>query len=239
MKRSLHGQRYVACYARVSTDDQAREGVSLDAQAARLRAFCSAVRPDDEVRMLVEAGTSAKTLQRPVLGQILADCKAGRVKAVVVLKLDRLTRSVRDLADLLDLFERHDVALCSLSESLDTSTASGRLMLNLLTSVAQWEREAIAERTAFALAHKRRSGQVYGPVPFGYRRRGDKLVANAQQRTVLRRIRAMRAKGKSLRSIIGWLNERGVKTPRGSKKWYVNTLYQVLKSKAHQEITGA
>jgi site-specific DNA recombinase len=144
MKRSVHGQ-YVALYARVSTEDQAREGVSLEAQVARLKAYAEAMRLGEEVRAVIDQGVSAKSLDRPALAELLVDCKAKRVSTVVCLKLDRLTRSVRDLSDLLDLFEKNGVALCSLSESLDTSTASGRLMLNLLASVSQWEREAIAE----------------------------------------------------------------------------------------------
>lgn len=237
MKRSVHGQ-YVAVYARCSTEDQAREGVTLPAQVARLQAYCEAMRPGEAVRVVVDGGVSAKSLDRPALNDLLADCKAKRVSTIVILKLDRLTRSVRDLADLLDLFEKYNVALCSLSESLDTSTASGRLMLNLLASVSQWEREAIAERTAFALEHKRRQGDVYGPVPFGYRRDGAKLVRNDEQHEVLQRIRAMRAQGHSLRRIVAWLNENGVKTPRGSSKWFVNTLHQVLTSKAARELAA-
>jgi DNA invertase Pin-like site-specific DNA recombinase len=238
MKRSVHGQ-YVALYARVSTEDQAREGVSLEAQVARLRAYGEAMRPGEEVRVVIEQGVSAKSLDRPALAELLADCKAKRVSTIVCLKLDRLTRSVRDLADLLDLFEKCGVALCSLSESLDTSTASGRLMLNLLASVSQWEREAIAERTSFALAHKRRSGVVYGPTPFGYCRVGNELVRDNEKYAVLQKIREMRADGQSLRRIVAWLNENGIKTPRGSSKWFVNTLHQVLTSKAALESDAA
>lgn len=234
MKRSVHGQ-YVAVYARVSTEDQARDGVSLEAQVARLKAYCEAMRSGDEVRVVADEGVSAKSLARPGLNGLLADCKARRVSTVVVLKLDRLTRSVRDLADLLDLFTKYDVALCSLGESLDTSSASGRLMLNLLASVSQWEREAIAERTSFALGHKRRNGQVYGPVPFGYKRNGDTLIRDDEQFAILERIRAMRLEGQSLRRIVAILNEQGVKTPRGSSTWFVNTLHQVLNSKAAKE----
>lgn len=230
MKRSIHGQ-FVAVYARVSTEDQAREGVSLQAQVARLQAYCSAMRPGEEVRVVLDEGVSGKSLDRPALNALLSDCRSGLVSAVVMLKLDRLTRSVRDLADLLDLFAKHNVALCSISESLDTSTASGRLMLNLLASVSQWEREAIAERTSFALAHKRRSGDVYGPVPFGFARNGSKLVRDPEQYATLERIRSMRAEGRSLRHIIAWLNANDVKTPRGSSKWFVNTLHQVLHSR--------
>jgi site-specific DNA recombinase len=105
-------------------------------------------------------------------------------------------------------------------------------MLNLLASVSQWEREAIGERTAFALAHKRRTGAVYGPTPYGFRRVGSALMRDEEQQAVLESVRAMRANGKSLRQIVAWLNENGIKTPRGSSTWYVNSLHQVLKSKA-------
>jgi site-specific DNA recombinase len=233
MKRTVHGQ-YVAVYARCSTDEQSRHGVTLQAQLERLRAYCAAMRPGEEVRVVMDEGVSAKSLDRPALKELLIDVRLGRVHTVVTLKLDRLTRSVRDLADLLDLFEKHGVALCSLTESLDTSTASGRLMLNLLASVSQWEREAIAERTSFALAHKRRNGNVYGPVPFGYRRIGNRLAVDDPQQATLARIQAMRAAGKSIRAICTWLNENEVKTPRDGSKWFPNTLHQVLTSKASE-----
>jgi site-specific DNA recombinase len=216
-----------------------REGVTLEAQVARLNAYCSAVRPDAEVRVVVDGAVSGKTLDRPALKALLADVKLGRVQSVVTLKLDRLTRSVRDLADLLDLFEKHGVALCSLTESLDTSTASGRLMLNLLASVSQWEREAIGERTAFALEHKRRNGVVYGPVPFGYRRvDGDRLVRDEEQQAVLAHIHALRAGGTSIRKVCAALMEAGIKTPRGCVTWFPKTLQQILSSKAAEIVVA-
>jgi site-specific DNA recombinase len=237
MKRTVHGQ-YVAVYARCSTEDQTRHGVTLPAQVERLEAYCAAMRPGEEVRVIVDEGVSAKSLERPALKALLADVRRGLVRTVVTLKLDRLTRSVRDLADLLDLFEKYGVPLCSLTESLDTSTASGRLMLNLLASVSQWEREAIAERTSFALAHKRRNGSVYGPVPFGYRRIGAKLAVDDDQQALLARIREMRDAGSSIRKVCAWLNNNGVKTPRGCSRWFPNTLHQVLSSKADEVVVA-
>jgi DNA invertase Pin-like site-specific DNA recombinase len=141
-------------YARVSLTEQARDGVSLPAQEERLRAYALAT-ARDLVEIVVDDGQSAKTLCRPGLQRILTAVTNGVISSIVVLKLDRLTRSVRDLSELLDLFARHDTALISVSESLDTASAAGRLMVNVLGSVGQWEREAISERTAFALAHKR------------------------------------------------------------------------------------
>lgn len=102
-----------------------------------------------------DADASAKDLNRPGLVRVLALVEKRDVDAVIVAKLDRLTRSVRDLGELLERFERRGVSLVSVAESLDTGTAAGRLVLNVMASVSQWEREVIGERTREALAHKK------------------------------------------------------------------------------------
>jgi hypothetical protein len=95
---------------------------------------------------------------------------AGAVDTVIIAKLDRLTRSVKDLAELLERFTRRGVSLASVADSLDTRSAAGRLVLSIMVSVSQWEREAIGERTRDAMHHKRANGERVGTVPFGYRR---------------------------------------------------------------------
>src|ERR1700746_1149133 len=92
---------------------------------------------------------------------------AGSVKAVIVAKLDRLTRSVKDLCELLERFEKRGVALVSVAESLDTGSAAGRLVLNIMAAVSQWEREAIGERTRDAM--RRSQGERVGNIAFGCR----------------------------------------------------------------------
>jgi DNA invertase Pin-like site-specific DNA recombinase len=166
-------------YVRVSTD-QSAEGVSLAAQEARIAAYCAAMgwAVSETIR---DAGESAKSLKRPGIATTLDAIRRGVVGRIVVAKLDRLTRSVRDLADLIDLCAKHDVALVSVGETLDTSTAAGRMVVNMLGVVAAWEREAIGERTATALAHKRRHRTAYGPTPFGFVRVGDALVPEPQE----------------------------------------------------------
>lgn len=135
MKRTRQCERVAIGYVRCSTEDQSREGVTLDAQRERIAAYGVATgRAIAEI--VADEGISAKSLSRPALQRMLSQCRDGRASAVVVLKLDQLTRSVRDLAELLETFERHDVALVSVTESLDTSTAAGRLTLNLLASVS-------------------------------------------------------------------------------------------------------
>jgi len=225
-------QRQTIAYVRVSTEDQATNGVSLAAQEERIRAYCVATKRHlDEV--VIDDGHSAKSLKRPGIQRLLAGIRAGEIGAVVVLKLDRLTRSVRDLADLLDLFQEAGAALVSISETLDTATATGRLIITLIGTVSQWEREAIGERTAFALAHKRRHRQVYGPVPFGFRRNGGVLAADAQEQEAFFAMQAMEARGASLRQIAAMLEEREVR-PRG-RRWHPNSVRVILKSRMSTE----
>jgi len=218
-------------YCRVSTEDQATNGVSLDAQRARIEAFAVATGLvlDD---ILVDQGVSAKTLARPALGAILDGVRAGAIGTVVVLKLDRLTRSTRDLAELLDLFARSGAALVSVSESLDTGSAAGRMVVNMLGVVAQWEREAIAERTVTALAHKRARGDVYGPTPFGFSREGSRLVADDRQQEALAKIKRLDAAGASYREIARTLEADGIATHRGGRCWHASSVRSVLRSRS-------
>src|SRR5271155_2455104 len=130
----------------------------------------------DLLEIIVDGGESAKSLNRPGMARLLALVDAGEVQTVIIAKLDRLTRSVKDLCTLLERFERRSVALISVAESLDTGTAAGRLVLNIMTAVSQWEREAIGERTRDAMHHKRANGERVGTVPFGYHAAPDGLA---------------------------------------------------------------
>jgi DNA invertase Pin-like site-specific DNA recombinase len=225
--------REVVGYIRVVKDDQAREGASLAAQEERIRARCIA----DGRRLasiVREAGKSAKTLERPGLTRILAAVETGTIGAVVVLKLDRLTRSVKDLADLLELFAKHGVVLVSVTESIDTSTAAGALLVNILGSVAQWERKTTAERTVIALAHLRKTGKVYGRIPYGYFRSGDFLARDMRQQRVLTTMRGMRTAGYTFQASADKFNHLEVKPPRG-KAWYPSSVRNVLESRMAHE----
>lgn len=232
-KQAAKADRATAVYVRGSSDEQALTGVSLDAQETRIRSYCAAMGwPVSEV--IRDAGESAKSLKRPGIGKILAAVRRGEVERVVILKLDRATRSTRDLADLLDLFAKYDTALVSVSESLDTSSASGRLVVNMLGVVAQWEREAIAERTSAALTYKRQSRQVYGTTPFGYSRDGETLVpCDSEQAALAEAVRMDRA-GASFREIGRMLTARGC-TPKRGKSWYASSVRAVLRSRMAAE----
>jgi DNA invertase Pin-like site-specific DNA recombinase len=159
-------------YVRVSTDKQADRGVSLDAQAEKIRAM-AVVHNAELIDIIVDGGESAKSLQRPGMERLLTLVDGKKAEAVIVAKLDRLTRSVKDLCELLERFERRSVALISVAESLDTGSAAGRLVLNIMTAVSQWEREAIGVRTRDAMQHKLSQGERAGNIAYGYRLAGD------------------------------------------------------------------
>jgi site-specific DNA recombinase len=218
-------------YVRVSTDRQASEGVSLEAQAEKIRQMAQ-LRDFELIDIVVDAGESAKDTNRPGLQRVLAMVDARLIDAVVILKLDRLTRSVRDLGNMMDRFGRRGVALISVNESLDTQSPAGRLVLNIMTSVAQWEREAIGERTTTALAHKRAKGEkLGGACPYGFdavERGGRKhLVPNEGERRVLETMRQMKAAGRSYQQIADALNASELFTKEG-KPWVRQYCHRVL-----------
>jgi DNA invertase Pin-like site-specific DNA recombinase len=215
-------------YVRVSTDKQAEKGVSLEAQAEKIRAM-AVVQGADLVDVLVDAGESAKSLNRPGMERLMQMVDAGGVEAVIIAKLDRLTRSVKDLAELMERFHKRGVSLVSVAESLDTGSAAGRLVLNIMTAVSQWEREAIGERTATAIAHKRAHGKVFNHVPFGYRRNGGDLVENADEQIVIAEMRRRRADGWTLQQIADRLNSDGVTPKQAGSRWYPSTVANIVR----------
>src|SRR5260370_39616615 len=129
-----------------------------------------AVQGAELLDVIVDGGESAKRLNRTGLQRLMALVNGGKVQAVIVAKLDRLTRSVKDLCGLLELFEKRKVALISVAEALDTGSAAGRLVITIMGAVSQWEREAIGERTRDALRHKRSQGARVGNIAFRSRR---------------------------------------------------------------------
>jgi site-specific DNA recombinase len=225
-------------YVRVSSEEQASTGVSLAAQETRIRAHAFA-RGIELADVIVDAGYSAKDLKRPGMQRLLAMIERGEVASVTVLKIDRLTRSVRDFANLLEKSTKKGFALVTVGESLDTASAGGRMVANIMMSVASWEREVIGERTAEAMAHKRREGDFCGGVraPYGYRVVGGKIVPHKGEQRVLETIARAREADLSLRKIVDDLNARRVPGPRGGT-WHLSGLVAVLKSKTARDLAA-
>ncbi len=219
-------------YVRVSTDEQATSGVSLAAQAEKVRAYC-ALYDLDLVETIEDPGASAKSLDRPGLARALAALRRGDAEGIVVAKLDRLTRSVVDMANLIrDYFgERAGRSLFSVADSIDTRTAAGRMVLNILVSVSQWERAANGDRTRDALRHKAARGEVYNHAPLGYAAIDGRLVEVESELRAVAEVRRLAAAGCSQRTICAALTAAGFKTKRGGA-WRVSTVQAILRRAA-------
>lgn len=216
-------------YCRVSTDEQSREGVSLDVQRSRIDAYAQAKGLElDEI--LADEGRSGKDLHRPALQTLLRRCDTGDVAHVIVWKLDRLTRRTRHLLALVEeVFLARDIELHSVSESLDTSTPHGRFVLTLFGGLAQMERELIAERTRSALAYKRAECQPTSHPPLGFRANGhrERMIPIPAELETVRCILTQWREGKSYREIAGKLNADGVRTKQG-RRWHHSTIARVV-----------
>lgn len=162
--------KHAAGYIRVSSEEQAVHGISVDAQRAILEGW-AAMTQAGPVEIYEDAGFSGKNTQRPALQRLLADVRAGRISVLAVWKLDRLSRSLRDTLTIIeDDLQPHGVTLVSTTESIDTSSPSGRMMLNMLASFAQLEREQDSDRVLMAHRHLAEDCRYLGGhIPIGYR----------------------------------------------------------------------
>jgi len=230
-RRSVGDTRRAVGYVRVSTDEQS---LSIEAQAAKIEAY-AALYDLELVGVLIDESASGKTLERrPQLARALSMLEADEADALLVTRLDRLTRSVRDLGALLERYFGADRwSLLSVAENIDTSTAGGRLVLNVLGSVAQWEREAIGERVSAAIRHKQSKGEyIGGASPFGFRVIEGKLEAHGDERAIIEEAKRLHEAGRlSLRKIAAKLESRGL-VSRDGRRFHAMQIKRMLEAAA-------
>lgn len=224
-------------YIRVSTDEQARHGVSLDAQEERLRAYCT-MRGLTVVDTIRDEGVSAfKHLdKRPGGARLLRMIAKREAVHVVALKLDRVFRNAADALAKTEDWNRAGVALHLVDmggAAMDTASATGRMMLTVMAGFAEFERALISERTSTALTFKRDRREAYGPTPYGYSREGDTLREHTDELATVGRIQTWDAEGSSLAAIARRLNAEGVPTKRGGGQWYPSTVRYLLRNELY------
>ena len=216
-------------YIRVSTERQADEGVSIDAQKAKIAAWCN-LNDCDLVNVYVDAGISGKSMDnRQELQKALAGMKKDMV--LVVYSLSRLARSTIDTLVISKQLDKAGADLVSLSEKIDTTGAAGKMIFRMLAVMAEFERDVISERTTMALAHKKAIGEKYAPVPFGYSELEGRLIAVESEALVVAEIMKHRQGGATLQAIATDLNSRGITGKQGGK-WYPSTVKCILERKA-------
>lgn len=224
-------QRIAVGYVRVSTEGQAVDGVSLDAQRTAIAAYCSmnglalaTIEGDEGI-------SGSKMSNRPGLERaVKAACDAGAV--LVCYSLSRIARNTMQTLELADTLEKAGADLASLSERIDTSGACGRMVFRMLAVLAEFERDQIAERTRFGLAEKRSRGEkTGGRVPFGFRAENVDgrlmLVEEPTEQAAIAEAASMIEAGASLRAVGAILDGRGI-TPRAGGKWHPKTLRDAI-----------
>lgn len=213
-------------YVRVSSEEQAKEGISLAAQEAKIRSY-TALHDLDLIEVVIDAGKSAKNTRREGLTRVMAAIETGDVRAVVVYKLDRLSRRVVDTLSLIERIEASGGAFHSIQEKIDTKSAMGRFFLTITAAFAQMERDMISERTIECLAHKKAQGEHIGRVPYGHALKDGRLVAAEAQKDVISLVSDLRARGATLQAIADHLNARQIETQRGGQ-WHPTTVRNIL-----------
>lgn len=149
--------------------------------------------------------------------------------------LSRLSRSTKDTIALAEKLGKAGADLISLSESIDTTSASGKMIFRLLAVLNEFERDLISERIRMALQHKKGQGLIYGPIPYGYCRNGNKLELDLLEQSVLQMIHRWRVEGDSLRSIANKLNHKDIPAKKGGK-WSASSVRSVLRTQMWREV---
>ena len=218
-----------AIYIRVSTDEQVKEGHSLEAQEERLRFFAKS-QGWNIFKVYKDEGFSAKDLNRPALKDLFYDAKLNRFDVILIYKIDRLSRKLKDLIEIVLQLDKYKIGVKSATETIDTTTPSGRLIFHQFGSFAQYERELIGERTKFGMIKRLKQGYWNTLPPYGYKLIDGKLEVDKKESEMVKKIFEFYVqKNMGIVNISRKLTETGYK-PRKSKtgRWRSNTIHNIL-----------
>ena len=224
----MNNEKKVAgLYIRVSTEDQAREGFSLPEQEKRLRAMCE-YKGYEIYKVYKDAGISAKTgNSRPGFEELLQDIRDKKCNTIVVLKLDRLTRSVFDWEKIIRFLEENDAYLDCANDDINTTNANGKMISRILTSVSQNEIERTSERTKFGMVGAIKEGHIPHKAPFGYKHENKKLIPDEVTKDQVIRIFNLYYQGHSYQTISNLYNKEKV---FGKTNWKDSTILKIIEN---------
>ncbi|MEK4713433.1 recombinase family protein [Sporosarcina sp. FSL K6-5500] len=222
----------VGIYVRVSSEERAKEGYSIDTQTRLLKMFCES-QGWTKTELYVDPGHSAKDMDRPEFKRLKKDIENKKINILLVYRLDRMTRNIRDLFDILSLLDEHGAGFKSATENYDTTTAMGRMFIGLVGLLAQWERENLGERVTITMKQKILiDNEASGAQPYGYRIEDKKRVINEEEKEiVLLMIEQFYSIG-SVAGVAQELNRRNIPTRTKKTSWSHQTVRQVLRNPA-------
>lgn len=216
----------VAIYARVSTEDQAKEGFSLESQIEKLRSYCKA-RGWEIAGEYIDDGYSGRDVKRPAYKKMMDEIDKWDI--LLVMKMDRIHRNSKNFMIMMEYLRQKNKEFVSMTESLDTSTAMGRFVMDIIQRIAQLESEQIGERVYDGMRQKAKQGAglLGSPAPFGYEYNNGKLIGVDEELRIVKKIFRDYVEGKGMKEIAEFLNKEGIKTKRGGK-WDRKTISRIL-----------
>lgn len=225
------GEKITIGYARCSSQEQVRDGETLERQEAMIRSYCEQ-KGIDGLKMIADEGLSGFKSNRPGFQELIRSCREGEVERVIVYDLSRLSRSVRDTLEFIeDTVHKYGISFVSLMQDLDTSTPMGKAFLGFTAIFNQLYRDEIAFKTKVAIQHKRSKGERYsGSIPYGYDHDGNgNLMLSNDDRHLMTLVAELKSQGNSLRSICQHLTDKGFRTKTGNAHWHPQTIRDLLR----------
>jgi len=220
-----------ALYTRVSTEDQAKEGFSLDAQLDKLKAYCIA-RDWNVAGEFIDDGYSGRNIRRPAYSRLMHEMDSWDV--LLVIKMDRIHRNSKNFMLMMEELKKHNKEFVSMTESLDTSTAMGRFVMDIIQRIAQLESEQIGERVYIGMEQKARvnGGHLGFNIPYGYDYEEGTLVINKDESKIVTEIFDQYENGLSMAKIADFLNKQSIPT-KMNRTWGRQTISNILKNQTY------
>ena len=216
-------------YVRVSSEMQKRKGNSIDLQNKKINEYCL-LNDFDLIDVYEDDGISGMSIdKRDGYKGMLDYMKENSVDGIVVWSLSRLGRRMKDVIDFMDYLKTNDIKFYSIKENLSNDDKIGSLIMNILSSVNEFEVEVIRQRIKDVKRNKKENGEVYGRLMYGYDNQNGKLIVNKEERNTIKRIKNLRSRKWSWRKISNKLNDDGIRSKEG-KIWYDGSLYNMMRS---------
>lgn len=221
----MHNNKQAIGYVRVSTQKQVSEGLSIEAQTAKIQQWAD-LHDYELIHLFIDEGISGKNvINRPQLHEALSLLK--KDMAFVFYSLSRVSRNVIDTINIGEQIRTAGADMVSLSEKIDTTGAAGRMVFNMIAVLNQFERDQVSERTKMVIGYLKENGKVYSHVPYGYDRIEKDLVINPSEAKHIEYMIQLRKKGYGFRKIASTLNKENIKSKLGGQ-WYAKTVEQVV-----------
>lgn len=216
-------------YVRVSSEIQKRKNNSIPLQKKKIKEYCS-LNDFDLIDVYEDDGVSGMSIdKRNGFKSMVEFMKENKIDGIVVWSLSRLGRKMKDVVEFMDFLKSNNIGFFSIKENLSNDDKIGSLIMNILSSINEFEVEVIRERIKDVKRNKKENGEVYGRMMYGYDNVNGKMIENKEEKRIIRRVKNFRSRGWSWRRISNKLNDEGVKSKEG-KLWYDGSLYNMMRS---------